>query len=209
MRCTVDDHVVFDDDLDKGCGNQVFDYGNSIRLRDTDNSDSPCDSSRGTNSDQPQTSNTKTATTNANKKSINDVILPLELLNQPSEYDDDNKGLSVKRDLNQPIAQGKPATSGVVNGSKSSSETPKRRPPPQEVQTGSKQIQKSKSHTQMASSTKPVKAIRKSASSQDVKDVETPTESSENPAGVYVEGGQLTVIYVYEPCASETLILKA
>ena len=93
LRVSVNDEVVFDDELEKGCGNQVFDYHKTIRIHDASaTSDSSADSAKAPHSKKPTAtkslpSTSKAAAPQASHKSVNDVILPLELLNQPSEYD--------------------------------------------------------------------------------------------------------------------------
>ena len=93
LRVSVNDEVVFDDELEKGCGNQVFDYHKTIRIHDASaTSDSSADSAKASHSKKPTAtkslpSTSKAAAPQASHKSVNDVILPLELLNQPSEYD--------------------------------------------------------------------------------------------------------------------------
>ena len=39
MKVYIDGSLVFDDDIEKGCGNQVFDYGQTIPLGDDDSPD--------------------------------------------------------------------------------------------------------------------------------------------------------------------------
>ena len=193
MRVSVDGHVVFDDELEKGCGNQVFDYGKSIKLRgDADSSDSPHDSARD-RANQSETNAKQTAQIAAktSAKSLNDVILPLELLNQPSEYDE-----QVDRDSQRGFAQN--GGSAVIH-SKSASNVVKR-PQPEAAS-----MRKSKSDTNTSGSkstpSRPGKSVAKSASDHKLIDlsanaVEKPTESSENPAGLCCVSRVIVIILI-------------
>ena len=41
IRISIDDDIIFDGDIDKGCGNQVFDYGYTVAIGGNSDSDAP------------------------------------------------------------------------------------------------------------------------------------------------------------------------
>ena len=102
LRVSVNNEKVFDGEVEKGCGNQVFDYHKTIRVHDNTSvtsDSSSADSASGAKRKQDiqplknSTTNSRTAVPlqKGSHKSVNDVILPPELLNQPSEYDSTRK----------------------------------------------------------------------------------------------------------------------
>lgn len=106
MRVTVSDHVVFDGQLEKGCGNQVFDYSRTIRLQSdvSDSSDAAIDSAPDVTKKQP------TEQRAPGGKSVDDVTLPLELLNKPNEYESVSRKPSTHS--SNTSAQNAPSSSG-------------------------------------------------------------------------------------------------